>query len=92
MFALKCERTTRLNKKPTIFLESSIIHKLKKSGCVPLLYYIGSDDTVAKDATMHFVIMDLLGPSLEDLHGGCKRKLDLKTVLLIAVQLVRHFE
>jgi len=38
------------------------------------------------------MIMDLLGPSLEDLFQSCKRKLDLKTVLLISQQLVKNIQ
>ena len=38
----------------------------------------------------HVMVMDLLGPSLEDLFQACKRKFDLKTVLLCAIQMVRH--
>lgn len=56
---------------------------------VPSLYYIGTDNSV-KNQSFHVMVMDMLGPSLEDLMSTCKREFDLKTCLMIGVQLIQR--
>ena len=59
--------------------------------CVPGLYYIGTDTSVA-NMQFHVMVMDLLGPSLEDLFQTCRKSLDLKTVLLVGIQMIQRIQ
>ena len=49
------------------------------------MYWAGSE------GDFNVMIMDLLGPSLEDLLNFCNRKFSLKTVLMLAEQFVINF-
>ena len=49
---------------------------------IPKLYWSGSE------GEYNIMIMELLGPSLEDLFNYCKKKFSLKTTLMIADQMV----
>lgn len=58
------------------------------SGCpsVPRLHWYGSDHT------HNIMVIDLLGKSLEDLFIQCGQKLSLKTVLMLADQMISCVE
>lgn len=53
---------------------------------IPNLHWCGSQ------GNYNILIMDLLGPSLEDLFNYCKRQFSLKTTLMLAEQILSRIE
>jgi serine/threonine protein kinase len=91
VYAAKIERAVKNSKHVMLFWESKLIHKLRGKTYIPQLYYIGTDKTNEKNQ-FHVMVMDMLGPSLEDLFMQCKRKFDLKTCCLVAQQMIKRIE
>ena len=78
--AIKMEPTK--SKHPQLAYESKILKYLQGGVGVPNVYYY------CNKGAYNFMVIDLLGPSLEDLFIMCKRKFSLKSVLQIGSQMV----
>jgi serine/threonine protein kinase len=78
--AIKLQPTVPRNS--PIRQESKIYKTLSGSPGIPWIMWSG------KHGDFDVMILDLLGPSLEDLFKMCNKHFSLKTVLLIADQLV----
>ncbi|XP_073062547.1 casein kinase 1-like protein 3 [Primulina eburnea] len=73
-------------KHPQLLYEAKLYNILQGGSGIPGIKWSGvdGDDNV--------LILDLLGPSLEDLFVYCGRKLSLKTVLMLADQMITRIE
>jgi casein kinase I family protein HRR25 len=78
--AIKVE--SRRAAQPQLEYESKVYKALSGGIGIPQIRYFG------KEGEHNMLVMDLLGPSLEDLFNICKRRFSLKTILLLMDQLV----
>ncbi|KAK3028137.1 hypothetical protein RJ639_038998 [Escallonia herrerae] len=73
-------------KHPQLHYESKIYMLLQGGTGIPNLKWFGVE------GEYNVMVIDLLGPSLEDLFNYCNRKFSLKTVLMLADQLINRVE
>ncbi|KAH1129783.1 hypothetical protein J1N35_001161 [Gossypium stocksii] len=73
-------------KHPQLYYESKLYMLLQGGTGIPHLKWFGVE------TDYNVMVIDLLGPSLEDLFNYCNRKLSLKTVLMLADQMINRVE
>ncbi|CAF0999536.1 unnamed protein product [Rotaria sordida] len=84
-WAMKIE-SHMMNNNPQLSIEHRIYTKLQGGKGFPKIEYYGSE------GIYDILIIELLGPSLEDLFNYCNRKFTLKTALMLVDQMISRIE
>ncbi|KAI8581377.1 hypothetical protein K450DRAFT_232770 [Umbelopsis ramanniana AG] len=66
--------------------EAKVYKSLAGGYGIPMIRWYG------QECDYNALVMDLLGPSLEDLFNFCNRKFSLKTVIMLADQMIQRVE
>lgn len=74
------------SKHPQLLYESKIYRVLQGGYGIPGVKWFGSE------GDYNVLVIDLLGPSLEDLFNYCGKRFSLKTVLMLADQMIARLE
>ncbi|KAH3685186.1 hypothetical protein WICPIJ_003847 [Wickerhamomyces pijperi] len=84
LVAIKLESV--MTRHPQLEFEARVYKALSGGVGIPFVRWFGTE------GDFHAMVIDLLGPSLEDLFNYCSRKFSLKTVLMLADQLLCRIE
>lgn len=79
---LECVKT----KHPQLHIEAKFYKMMQGGVGIPAIKWCGTE------GDYNVLVMELLGPSLEDLFNFCNRKFSIKTVLLLADQMISRIE
>lgn len=85
--AVKLE--AKATKHPQLINEARRLKRLNMSNRaigIPRMRWYGTE------GNYNIMVMDLLGPTLEDLFNKCNRKFSLKTILMLADQMLKRLE
>lgn len=82
--AIKLELTK--SRHPQLLVESKIYKILRGGVGIPRVHWYGIE------GDYNVMVVDLLGPSLEDLLSFCNRRFSVRTVLMLADQMIHRVE
>jgi len=82
--AIKLESSK--SKHPQLLYESKLYKILSGAPGIPIIHWYGTE------GDYNVMVIELLGPSVEDVFALCDRKFSLKTVLMLADQMILRLE